>query len=80
MKRNKRVVPSPAMHLLPCPKKQKISHYSKQPKLWLVAAGCSFFIHPILFPRLRRAKAATTDRDVRPTWILFGDPAASLKY
>jgi hypothetical protein len=27
----------------------------------------------------RTAKAATTDRDVRTTWILFGDPSAKLK-
>jgi hypothetical protein len=27
----------------------------------------------------RRAKAATTDQDVRKTWILFGDPSMKLK-
>jgi len=27
----------------------------------------------------RAAKAATTDMDVRSTWILFGDPSAKLK-
>jgi hypothetical protein len=27
-----------------------------------------------------RAKAATSDEDVRRTWILFGDPATKLKY
>jgi hypothetical protein len=27
-----------------------------------------------------RAKAATSDRDVRRTWILFGDPVTRLKY
>jgi hypothetical protein len=27
----------------------------------------------------RRAKAATLDRDVRKTWILFGDPTMKLK-
>jgi hypothetical protein len=27
----------------------------------------------------RAAKAATTDMDVRTTWILFGDPSAKLK-
>jgi hypothetical protein len=26
-----------------------------------------------------RAKAATTDMDVRRTWILFGDPTTKLK-
>jgi len=43
----------------------------------------------LLFPRYgtaqtlgdatRAAKAATTDPDVRTTWILFGDPSAKLK-
>jgi hypothetical protein len=28
---------------------------------------------------VRRAKAATTDQDVRRTWILFGDPTTKLK-
>jgi hypothetical protein len=28
---------------------------------------------------IRRAKAATTDPDVRKTWILFGDPSMKLK-
>ena len=28
----------------------------------------------------RRAKAATADPDTRRTWILFGDPATTLKY
>jgi hypothetical protein len=27
-----------------------------------------------------RAKAATSDADVRRTWIFFGDPATRLKY
>ncbi len=27
-----------------------------------------------------RAKSATTDQDVRRTWILFGDPTTRLKY
>jgi hypothetical protein len=27
-----------------------------------------------------RAKAATSDQDVRRTWILFGDPTTKLKY
>jgi hypothetical protein len=27
----------------------------------------------------RRAKAATTDQDVRKTWILFGDPSMKIK-
>jgi hypothetical protein len=26
------------------------------------------------------AKAATSDQDVRRTWILFGDPSTKLKY
>ena len=27
-----------------------------------------------------RAKAATTDEDIRRTWILFGDPTTKLKF
>ena len=27
-----------------------------------------------------RAKSATSDQDVRKTWILFGDPTTKLKY
>ena len=29
---------------------------------------------------VQRAKAATSDQDVRRTWILFGDPTARLRY
>jgi hypothetical protein len=29
---------------------------------------------------VQRAKAATSDGDVRRTWILFGDPTTRLKY
>ncbi|MGE5254131.1 MAG: C25 family cysteine peptidase, partial [Planctomycetaceae bacterium] len=28
---------------------------------------------------MKRAKAATSDQDIRKTWILFGDPTTRLK-
>jgi hypothetical protein len=28
---------------------------------------------------MKRAKAATTDADVRKTWVLFGDPTTRLR-